>query len=146
MANRATSLEIVVREKWCFSDKSMLCWEENSMSEIRKISIRIIRRSRVSSRMTSIFEFEISKNCNKFWTRKSQAKHLHQQKKLTTLSRKRTTNHHIQSRENPTRTRNMTMIMITWHMTFESLLKKSKRQRSKSRTTRLKSWTSLRKP
>ena len=146
VASRVTLLKIVVQKEWCLNDKSMLRWEANSMSEIRKISTRIIRKSRVSSRMTSIFEFEISKNYNKSWTKKSQAQHLHQQKKLTTLSRKRTTNHHIQSRKNLTRTRNMITIMITWHMIFEGLLKKSKKQRSISKTTRLKSWTPLKMP
>ena len=81
VANRVTSLKIVVHEEWCLNDKSMLCWKKNSMSEIRKTLTQIIQRPRVSSRMTNIFEFEISKNCNKSWMRKSQAQHLHQQQK-----------------------------------------------------------------
>ena len=66
VTNRVTSLKIVVREKWCLNDKSMLCWKKNSMNKGRKISIQIIRISRKSSQMTIIFEFEISKNYNKF--------------------------------------------------------------------------------
>ena len=81
VTNRVTSLKIVVHEKWCFNDKSMLCWKKNSMNEIRKTLILTTRTSRKSSRMTIIFELMISKNYNKFWTRKLQVQHLHQHKK-----------------------------------------------------------------
>ena len=81
VANRATSLKIVVREEWCLNDKSTLCWERYSMNEIRKISTQIIRRSRKSSRMMNTFELRMSRSYDKFWTKKSQAQHLHQHKK-----------------------------------------------------------------
>ena len=144
VTNRVTSLKIVVHEEWCLNDKSTLRWKRCSMNERRKISTRIVWISRISSRTMSTSEFEIRKNYNKSWTRKSQAQHLHQIKKSTTLSRKCTTKHHILSRENPTRTRNTIMIVMRWSTTYESLQKKSRKQRSKSRTTRLKSKTLLR--